>query len=181
MYIKKVIIENFKCFEGTFSLALNKNLNILVGDNEAGKSSILEAIHLALSGWIYGRYLRTELTQSLFNEKVVDNYLKSLKKAEKLSPPSIVIELYFEIDDDPLKAIFEGNGNSLKQKACGLQFKISYIEKYQREYDIMLENPEEIGSLPIEYYDFSWSSFARDDRLTPKMIPFKVCSYRFGQ
>jgi putative ATP-dependent endonuclease of OLD family len=173
MYINRVIIENFKCFEGTFSLALNKNLNILVGDNEAGKSSIIEAIHMALSGWIYGKYLRTELTQSLFNEKVVNNYLKSLRKVEKLLPPSIVIELYFDIEDDSIKAIFEGNGNSLKQKACGVQFKISFIDKYQGEYDIMLENPEEIGSLPIEYYDFSWSSFARDDRLTPKTIPFK--------
>jgi putative ATP-dependent endonuclease of OLD family len=173
MYINKVIIENFKCFEGTFSLALNKNLNILVGDNEAGKSSIIEAIHMALTGWIYGKYLRNELTQSLFNEKVVSNYLRSLKKVKKLLPPSIVIELYFDIEDDSLKAIFEGNGNSLKQKACGLQFQISFNEKYQGEYDLMLENPEEIGSLPIEYYDFSWSSFARDDRLTPKTIPFK--------
>lgn len=173
MHINRVIIENFKCFEGTFSLALNKNLNILVGDNESGKSSVLEAIHLALSGWIYGKYLPSELTQSLFNEKVIDNYLNSLRTVEKLPPPSIVIELYFDIDDDSIKALFEGNGNSLKQKACGVQFKISYSEKYQGEYDIMLENPEEIGSLPIEYYDFSWSSFARDDRITPKTIPFK--------
>ena len=53
MYIKKIIIENFKCFEGGFPLELNKGLNILVGDNEAGKSTILEAIHLALSEIFY--------------------------------------------------------------------------------------------------------------------------------
>jgi putative ATP-dependent endonuclease of OLD family len=66
MFIEKIIIQNYKCFEGTFSLELNKSLNLLVGDNEAGKSTILEAVHLALSGWIYGKHLRTELTQSLF-------------------------------------------------------------------------------------------------------------------
>jgi putative ATP-dependent endonuclease of the OLD family len=173
MYINKVIIENFKCFESTFSLTLNKNLNIIVGDNEAGKSSILEAIHLALSGWTNGKYLQSELTQSLFNEKVVNNYLNSLKTVERLPLPSIVIELYFDIDDESIRALFEGNGNSLKQKACGVQFNISYNEKYQGEYDIMLENSADIGSLPIEYYEFSWSSFARDDRITPKTIPFK--------
>jgi putative ATP-dependent endonuclease of OLD family len=173
MFIKEIIIENFKCFEGKFNLDLNKSLNILVGDNEAGKSTILEAIHLALSGWIYGKYLKTELTQSLFNNKVVDKYLKSLKNDNRLTPPNILIELFFEIEDDSLKATFEGNGNSLKQKACGIQFKISFNEKYQGEYNILLENSDEISSLPIEYYDFSWSSFARDDSLTPKTIPFK--------
>ena len=170
MFIKEIIIENFKCFEGRFRLKLNKELNILVGDNEAGKSTILEAIHLALSGWIYGKYLSTELTQSLFNNKVINNYLERLNI---IPPPNILIELFFEIEDDSLKATFEGNGNSLKQKACGIQFKISFNEKYQGEYDILLGNSDDINSLPIEYYDFSWSSFARDDRLTPKTIPFK--------
>ena len=81
MHIKKIIIENFKCFEGKFCLDLNKHLNILVGDNEAGKSTILEAVNLALSGWIYGKYLGTELTQSLFNNKVVKFFLESLTTA----------------------------------------------------------------------------------------------------
>ena len=77
MFITKIIIENFKCFEGRFALDLNKGLNILVGDNEAGKSTILEAVNLALSGWIYGKYLINELTQALFNNSIVDNYLKA--------------------------------------------------------------------------------------------------------
>ena len=50
MAIKKIKIENFKCFEGIFVLELNSGLNILVGNNEAGKSTILEAIHIALTG-----------------------------------------------------------------------------------------------------------------------------------
>jgi len=173
MFIKEIIIDNFKCFEGRFRLELNEELNILVGDNEAGKSTILEAIHLALSGWIYGKYLTTELTQSLFNIQVVKNYIKSLETENSLAPPRILIELFFEIEDDSLKALFEGNGNSLKRKACGIQFIISFNGKYQEEYNFLLGDTDGIGSLPIEYYDFSWSSFARDDRLTPKTIPFK--------
>ena len=44
MYISRVIIENFKCFSGTFKLKMNKGVNILVGDNEAGKSTIQKCI-----------------------------------------------------------------------------------------------------------------------------------------
>jgi predicted ATP-binding protein involved in virulence len=61
-YITKVVIENFKCFKGRFELDFDKHLNIIVGDNEAGKSTIIEAIHLALSGLLKGRYLKTELS-----------------------------------------------------------------------------------------------------------------------
>lgn len=173
MFIKEIIIENFKCFEGIFRLELNQELNILVGDNETGKSTILEAIHLALKGWIYGKYLSTELTQSLFNKQVINKYLDSLKNENRLPPPYILIELYFEIEDDSLKSMFEGNGNTLRQKACGIQFKISFNEDYQEPYNIFVNSNNAVRSLPIEYYDFSWSSFARDDRLTPKRIPLK--------
>jgi len=173
MHIKKIIIENFKCFEGKFCLELNKRLNILVGNNEAGKSTILEAIHVALSGWIYGRYLGTELNQSFFNNKVIKKYLNSLATNNRMQPPCILIELFFEIENDSIKALFEGNGNSDKQKECGIQFKISFNEKYQTDYNILINSGEQLGSLPIEYYEFSWASFARDDRITPKTIPFK--------
>jgi len=173
MHIKRVIVENFKCFEGRFALELNSRLNILVGDNEAGKSTILEAVHLALSGWIYGRYLGSELTQALFNNKIVKQYLDSLTTDNRLQPPHILIELFFEIEDDSIKALFEGNGNSLKEKECGIQFRINFDDKYKNEYNLLVNGEDKLDSLPIEYYEFSWSSFARDDRLTTRMIPFK--------
>ena len=50
MYIKKVHIENFKRFHKSFDIEFNQGINIIVGDNESGKSTILEAIYLALSG-----------------------------------------------------------------------------------------------------------------------------------
>jgi putative ATP-dependent endonuclease of OLD family len=54
MNISKFHIENFKLFKGSFDLTLNKSVNILVGNNEAGKSTIIEAIHLALTGLYNG-------------------------------------------------------------------------------------------------------------------------------
>jgi putative ATP-dependent endonuclease of OLD family len=57
MHISKVHIENFKCFKSSFKLNLNNGINILVGDNDTGKSTIIEAIHLILSGLFNGKYL----------------------------------------------------------------------------------------------------------------------------
>ncbi|MFM4823493.1 AAA family ATPase [Aeromonas bivalvium] len=58
MKIEKINIYNYKCYYSKFSIDFNKGVNILVGDNGSGKSTILEAAHLALSGILYGRYLK---------------------------------------------------------------------------------------------------------------------------
>ena len=78
-----------------------KNQNIIVGDNAAGKSTILEAINLALTGQYNGRYLRNELTQYLFNNEAVDEYLASLPTDKPLPPPGILIELYLSGEERP--------------------------------------------------------------------------------
>jgi putative ATP-dependent endonuclease of OLD family len=168
MNITKVIIENYKCFSGKFSFEPNKGLNLLVGDNEAGKSTILEAIHLALTGMLNGRYLKNELTQYLFNIDSVNAYVKNVNEKQPATLPYIMIELSFEGDDI---ALFEGDGNSEKKKACGISFRIEFDEKYQAEYEELLKAGN-IKTVPIEYYDIVWTSFARQG-ITAKSIPLK--------
>ena len=46
MAIEKVIIQNFKKFKNPFEVKFNENINLLVGDNESGKSTILEALDI---------------------------------------------------------------------------------------------------------------------------------------
>ena len=48
--ISKVRISGFKKIRNPFELAFNDLVTILVGDNGVGKSTIVEAINLALSG-----------------------------------------------------------------------------------------------------------------------------------
>jgi putative ATP-dependent endonuclease of OLD family len=170
MKIKRINITNFKCFRERFSLELNDNLNIIVGDNEAGKSTIIEAINLALTGWFKGKYIHNELTQYLFNKVSIENYLKSLNEGIPIPPPSILIELFFS-DDTP--QIYRGNNNSEKSDSFGLSFKIEFDVKFQEEYGILIKE-KSIHSLPIEYYNFYWESFARDEKVTPKLIPIKT-------
>ena len=169
MRLKKIIIENFKCFEGKFITNFNQGVNIIVGDNEAGKSTILEAINLSLTGVLNGRYLKNELSQYLFNINVVNKYITSLKQGEKPPLPSISIESHFTGDGLPL---FEGNGNSDKTKSCGVLIKIEFDSAYQTEYECLVSGSDEISTIPIEYYKVTWKSFARDS-ITARSIPIK--------
>lgn len=170
MHIQKVKIENFKCFKGAFELGLNNDLNILVGDNEAGKSSILEAIHLGLTGILNGKYLRNELTQYVFNSDLVHEYLKSVADGKAIAPPHILIELYLGDEDC---ADLMGNANSEKRNACGLSYRIQLDEKYLPEYEILVAS-KQIHSLPIEYYEIVWRPFSRDNHIiTSKSVPIK--------
>lgn len=172
MHISKIKIQNFKRFKGTFTLELNKGTNILVGNNEAGKSTILEAIHLGLTGILNGRPLKSELTQYLFNKEIESEYITSLTGTTKLSPPSIWIELFITSEEDsPSLAELEGNGNSARVDDKGVSLKIEFDETYQLEYEELL-NAGNIKSLPIEYYKVSWKSFARNS-ITSRSIPLK--------
>lgn len=167
--IDKVKIVNFKSFKGEFNLQLNEGLNIIVGDNEAGKSTILEAIHLALTGNFNGRHIRNEISQYLFNKEIVEAYLNDINSGQGSELPYVLIEIYFKGDEFSL---YEGNGNLEKQgKVSGIAFKIAFREDYQSEYEALIKLGS-INSLPIEYYDVSWTSFARES-VTPRLIPIK--------
>ncbi len=170
MVIEKINIENYRCFHGTFSLELNSGINILVGNNEAGKSTILEAINLALTGLLNGRYLRNELSQYLFNHQTVTEYIKSLspESDKALEPPSICIEIFFDGEDCPR---FEGDGNSDRTKGCGIILKIEFDPEYQGHYEALLSEGS-LNSIPVEYYRIVWKSFAREV-VTALSIPLK--------
>lgn len=168
MAIKKIKIDNFKKFQ-KFELDFDNGLNILVGDNEVGKSTILEAIHLALTGMINGKYLNTELTQYLFNNGAVQAYIDSLSTNNRMLPPRIKIELFFNSAEVP--ALFMGNIENAHNDndAHGFAFIIELTDNDEYQELLRLGN---IKTLPIEYYDYKWVTFA-DKTITPKTIPIK--------
>ncbi|MEG0926793.1 ATP-dependent nuclease [Chryseobacterium sp.] len=171
MYIKKIYIENFKSFKGVFHTTLNKGVNIMVGNNEAGKSTIIEAIHLALTGLYNGKYLKNELSQYIFNNEVVEEYINSLEEGNTAqSLPEVVIEIFIEGDDI---AEFEGDYHREKpNKASGFSLKICFDNKFQNEYEELVKIGG-IKTLPIEYYNILWSTFSRDEGITTRSIPIK--------
>lgn len=63
-YVKTLYIDGLKRFEH-FKIEFNEHLSILVGENEAGKSTILEAIRIVLNQ-LYWNADKSVL-QDLFN------------------------------------------------------------------------------------------------------------------
>ena len=168
MAIRKIKIHNFKGLR-EFETELNPGLNILVGDNESGKSTILEAIHLALTGMYCGRGIRNEISPYLINNEAIDEYLRSLTSEKPIAPPGLMIEIYFNGSIDP---VFEGNFNTDKQdKIEGFRFEMAFAEQHYPEYEKLVQS-KEIRSLPTEYYLASWTSFDRNT-VTTRTIPIK--------
>ena len=167
MSIRKLKIKNFKCFSDWFTVDFENGINILVGNNGTGKSTILEAINLVLTGTYHGKNIRNELTQYLFNKNIVENYIREVNEGVNVEPPKIIIEAYFDAE----MPSFLGDGDSEKTKDTpGICLSISFDEKYSNEYKMLCKN--KITSLPIEYYEVSWMSFAREN-ITARSIPIK--------
>jgi putative ATP-dependent endonuclease of the OLD family len=106
MFIQQALIKNYRCLVDA-DVVFNERMNVIVGQNECGKSTLLEAINLALTGQVNGRSILMELHPYLFNHEVVDTYVKTLKARRRAAPPYIEIELY--LHDDPALAQFEGD------------------------------------------------------------------------
>jgi predicted ATP-dependent endonuclease of OLD family len=171
MKITKIKITNFKCYEETFTLALNDGLNVIVGANESGKTTILEAIQLALTGLLHGRPLKNDVTSYLFNLAAQQKYVQSLGTHSPLPPPAITIELFFAGASSEL-AELEGNGNSENAKASGVVYKIEFDEEnYKGPYEELVMAGA-LNSVPVEYYTTTMRSFARKG-ITARNIPIK--------
>ena len=166
MRVTSLRIKNFKLFSEPRTFKFY-NTSIIVGNNGVGKSTILEALNLALTGYYQGKNILKVLNQDLFNKNCVDSYLSSLRTEEKQEPPKIEISVYF--DSWP-----ECNGDDTPDGSTGdgFTFYIEFDEKYKEAYSALIKN-NEIDSLPIEYYQIRWRSFSRRDYFNPKFIGFK--------
>ena len=91
--IAKLKLTNYKRFK-QFDFIPNERTDIIVGDNEAGKSTILEAIDLVISGNI--RKVESIGIDRIINTDSIDGFLKGSKKYDDL--PEVRIELFLNGD-----------------------------------------------------------------------------------
>jgi putative ATP-dependent endonuclease of the OLD family len=169
--IKKIFIKNYKIFNH-FDLELNEDLNIIVGDNEVGKSTILEAINIGLTKRLNGRFIEYELSHYLFNRDCVNEYLKSLRENKPIKLPEIVIELYF-YDANELE-VLRGSMNSKKENCIGIKVEIIFDDDFKDEYENLITNSiNEVHLIPAEFYKVQWHSFA-NDAITFRSLPVRL-------
>lgn len=168
--IDHVIISGFKRIRKSLFVNFERDLNLLVGDNGAGKSTILEAVHLALTGQYRGEPIRRALSQALFNNDDVDDFIKRAVDGDLSTLPMVRIEVYLSGGNESELNELSGAVNSESRKACGFTFSLAFDEKYREE---LKELPiGSLRSLPIEYYDASWMTFA-SAAITPRHLPIR--------
>ncbi len=125
MPIERIVIDNFKSFRH-LDLPLNAHMNLVVGDNEVGKSTLLEAIHAVVTGQLHGRNLAYELTPYLFHQPTVQEYLAALAAGKPASPPRISIEAY--LGGDAALASLRGTNNSLRLDTAGIRLLVELFD-----------------------------------------------------
>lgn len=148
--IERIKIKNFGRFKD-FSIEFDQNLNLLIGDNEAGKSTILNAIDIVLSG------SRSKVEKygldHLFNSESIEDFLSTDKKYENL--PILYSELYL---NDQANKDLDGKWNSDGIPAHGIQLLCEPREDLSKEIkDILLQDDD---NFPFEYYSISFKTFS---------------------
>lgn len=152
MLIESLRLINFKKFKDqTFDF--NEDVNIFVGDNNAGKSTILEALEIVLNFQYRGRPFNSEFSPDLFNAETVSTFRASPKSPGDL--PILVIEAYMKNVPD-----YRGANNSLKKDAQGVQIKVSFDPDFTDAYNDYLASGAAITSIPVEFYQVEWMDFA---------------------
>lgn len=169
MHIERLKVSNFKSLRAT-DLNFRERVNIIVGNNETGKSTVLEAINLALKGQIARRAIQYELHPFLINADAIEAWIDSHRAGKPEAPPKASVEVFFA--DDPSLATLKGSINSEKADACGVCLVLEFDETFSDDLKEYVKDPKEISGLPIEYYCVRWRSFADAD-LNAKSIPFK--------
>lgn len=153
-YIKSIHIEGFKKFN-VLDINFNEHMNILVGHNEAGKSTILEAICIVMNQ-LY-RNSDKSVLRDLFNVNNIETFQKN-PSIDNL--PRILIEITLGIDSSTKNVeIFYGEeygSRRIQKEAYGIRFEC----KLDRDFEACVSAPVSEGKIPYEYYSLTWTTFA---------------------
>ena len=150
-YIKSIYIGGFKKFN-ELNVLFNEHMNILVGDNEAGKSTVLEAIKLVL----FQQYRNADkaILKDLFNQGDVARF-KASPCIENL--PSIYIEVVLSMEPKSKDAeYFYGEVNRGEVGNYGIAFSC----EFDKELGSGLESQIREGIIPYDYYALRWVCFS---------------------
>ena len=152
--ISKVILKNFKGFQN-IELECNKEKNILIGENGSGKTTILYAIGLVLSG-SHAQIEKNGLA-SLFNSTAISRFLNS--RDIKLLP-ELFVEIYFDDSYEEIKNNFdiEGTHNSKGMDSYGVSLRIIPNNDFNKEImEALIDSDWRV--FPFEFYKVEFLSF----------------------
>lgn len=130
--LAKAVIHKYKCIENEQTIEIEPDVTVLVGMNESGKTSLLEALAKV-------NYFDPSDTDYKFN--MTRDYPRKRKKAdEKSNQPIKAVTLWYEVDDETLDKISNDIGFDYRHKTFS----------YTKEYN----NHATIGGINVDFSDF---------------------------
>ncbi len=164
--IKRIKIKGYKKFKD-YEIIFNERLNILVGDNESGKSSIIEALNIVLNNKVPFKELSA--LKYYFNKDNIKNF-EDNNTFEDL--PKINIEIEFNVKESENLQYQQYYGpkfmeniekNDYTENKFGIMFECIPDEEYQDEINSEIQKKE----IPYEYYTLNWTTF-KDEKIKYK-------------
>ena len=121
--LTKAVIHKYKSLETEQSFDVNEDITVMVGMNESGKTSILEALAKV-------NYFEKD---SMFTFEMTRDYpRKQKKKAERSEETPKAVTLYYDISDDFAKKISEDIGVGLNAQ----EFSVSKTYSNSRSWSV---------------------------------------------
>lgn len=155
MHIKKIIVKNYKLLQNV-AIPLNPEVNIFIGDNDSGKSTLLEALSILTTGKLNGFAFDRQLRANMFTYSVRNKYIEKVNAGEKPFPPEMIFEAYFDGDSD-----CKGTNNTLGEDTQGLNITVHISDHNTELYKEMLRNGD-VKDIPVELYTVEYKAFNGD-------------------
>lgn len=170
--LQQLHLKNFRRFKEA-DISFHDGLNVLVGGNDQGKSTVIEAINLALTGRWQGRHFSTELNPHFVNADATAEYLAALKESPQATPepPEVVVEVYF--NETPATQHLKGNNNHEGRTGTGIRLRAGLDKELRSEYQAFVEGSTEIRRVPTEFYKVDWHGF-HGATINPRAVPVRA-------
>lgn len=143
MYIEKINIQNFRIIGSKgITLNCNKGINILLGENNSGKSAVIDALRLALSAGAYRKnvFIKT-------SDFHVDKYGEQAN--------IINIDIFFnKLSDEQATSFFMlTNGVDLKKAELHIEYTLYMDKKGTSKVREDIKGGPALNNVPREIFD----------------------------
>lgn len=120
-YLKEITLYNYRKFEDR-TFQFDKNMNLLIGMNASGKTTVLEAVNVALGAYLaaYKNYVPSRFVRNISENDVRRKNQQAVQKDVLISPgieqyPCFIdVKLMMDGEELPYKRILEKKDNRTK-------------------------------------------------------------------
>jgi putative ATP-dependent endonuclease of OLD family len=167
MYLREFKIRNFRCIE-SLDLTFNKGVNVFIGENNSGKSSMIDALRICLG---YGKQWRD------IGIRPSDFHID--KDSSTVTLPEIEFDLHFHIEDDSERGLFNEllfqDKDNVESQEIQIHFRYRLEEKNDRKIPRWkiwggTNEGQGVPSEPLQFIDYTFLDALRD--ATQKLRPY---------